>query len=143
MLTNELVQKIRETVESKGNWHFRIKDKSEKGKGSCTLTIVTDSFDVILVDIDSNDNVHKDLLEFADLSNSSIDDEDQKIDVNVDSKGIIQSVLIKACFIKIDYKQLDLTIEQPLKNIYQTDKYSMDSEKILDVINNLSAYYFI
>jgi hypothetical protein len=141
MFTKDLIQEIEHAVNLKENWHLRIEEKFRGGKGSCIITIITHNFEIIFIDINSSDDLHKGLIGFAELANTAIDNEDEKFNTDVETKARVESVFIKACSINIDYKKLDVTIAKSVKDIYKVDKYTLKLEIILNIINNLNSYY--
>jgi hypothetical protein len=142
MKTIEFIEKIKnEFIEDK-NWFFKIKtDNKFDGKCECNIYIITNDFEIILIELISTTQFKEfnyqqapelgdEALEYLKISES-----------NNKSTSLIENLKIKVGKISLD-KNLDITIDNPMKKIYDASKYQLlfEIDELLKILRFRSSF---
>jgi len=134
--TRKFIEKIKTEFIADKNWYLKIEETDKEG--SCNIYIITDEFDMIMIDIKSI--INRDMLEIAELSNTVVE-ESEKIDTaDVLRFSLINELNMRVGKISVS-KFHDISIDMPMKKIYGAKKYELiHIDELVKILKNFKSF---
>ena len=131
----KFIEKIKTEFIGDKNWYLKIEEVDKEG--SCNIYIITDTFNMIIIDIKST--INHDMIDIFELTNT-ISEESEKVDTTDALKfSFIRELNMRVGKISIS-KFHDISIDIPMKKIYGPYNEAFGIDELVKILKNFESF---